>query len=122
MFRFLCAMIFVCVLSVSAPAADLFIFGADWCPACRQLKAALDANPDLVAGFDSVQHVDVSANKPLARKYNVSFLPTLIVLDGETVVKRKVGFNGVADLKRWLSSEEQPGKTRRRLLFGRNRE
>lgn len=100
--------------STSVMAAELMIFTAKWCGACQQLKAALEKDPDIVAGF-SVVVIDIDANKDLARKHRISSIPTLIITEDDGSTRRKVGYSNVGDLRKWLSGNQEPRLRLRRV-------
>lgn len=61
-------------------------FWAGWCGICRMLSPALDVIADEHAGQLRVAKVDVEANPETAARFEVSGLPTLVLLaDGEPV-------------------------------------
>lgn len=92
---------------------DLLVFGADWCPSCVQLKAALKNDPTLIKGY-RVKIFDLTDAADLAKQYKITAVPALLVftLDGE--IRRKVGFTDAADLRRWLQ-EKKDQRTRLRV-------
>ena len=99
---------FVWLLSavVSCPAVyaedlTLLIFGAEWCGACNKLEAVIAQEPAIVLGF-SVAEFDIDAEPDLAKNYGIRTVPTLIVLEPDGTMRRKVGFTGKADLAQWL--------------------
>ncbi len=98
---------------VEAREADkplLVVFGADWCGPCEQMKAHVFSDKQVAdtieAGFVPLR-VDLTENggpnDSLARRYGVSGIPALYVLDAEgTPVSRSVGYLSKADLLAWL--------------------
>lgn len=83
---------------------DLLIFSATWCGPCQQLKKTIEANPQLVDAYE-VYLIDVDEEKEMAQQYGVKSLPTLIILQPNGKLRRKSGFSGVADLRRWLDAK-----------------
>lgn len=104
--RYLSAALWLClVLSCpSALAKDLLVFGAEWCPSCLQLKAAIEKDPALVDGFE-VSIIDIDQEPELAKTYGVKTVPVLIVLHPDGTMRRKVGFRNAAELKAWLQKQ-----------------
>jgi thioredoxin-like negative regulator of GroEL len=102
-------------LPAKAEDLDLLVFGADWCPSCVQLKVALENDPTLIKGY-RVKIFDLAADADLAKQYKITAVPALLVftLDGE--IRRKVGFTGAADLRRWLQ-EKKDQRTRLRVRY-----
>lgn len=101
--RYLFVSLLLCC-GFSAPAVcakDLLVFGADWCPGCVQLKAAIEQDPELVDGFE-VSLIDIDQEPDIAKVYGVKNIPVLIVLEPGGKLRRKVGFRNVAELRAWL--------------------
>lgn len=71
------------VEAAKKPKNDVVVlaFGAKWCGPCHKMKPTLDKIER--KGY-TVVHVDVATvkGKQLAKKYNVTSLPTCVVLDG----------------------------------------
>lgn len=105
--RYLSAALWLCVFlsCAGALAKDLLVFGAEWCPSCAQLKAAIEKDPSLVDGFE-VSIIDIEQEPQLAKTYDVKTVPLLIVLHRDGTLRRKVGFSGAADLKAWLQKQK----------------
>lgn len=97
----ICAVIFLLLFNASLVAAELLIFGADWCPSCHKLTAALSAQPTL-AGNYTVTIFDVEKVPDLAKMYGITSVPALLVLKNNGAIKRKVGFTTPDNLKTWL--------------------
>src|SRR6266511_1713361 len=66
-------------------------FWARWCGPCRALAPALDELAREVAGRARVAKVDVDENPDLARRYDVSSIPCLVVFRDGREVRRIVG-------------------------------
>ncbi len=66
-------------------------FWARWCGPCRALAPALDELAREVAGRARVVKVDVDENPDLARRYDVSSIPCLVVFRDGREVRRIVG-------------------------------
>jgi thiol-disulfide isomerase/thioredoxin len=106
-------LLFFSGLPVVVLADDLLIFGADWCPRCQELKAAIAADPALVDGY-AVSFLDLDDNPELAKGYKIDVVPALLHLQPDGKIRRKVGFKNPAELKRWLKGQnEQPTKFRK---------
>lgn len=97
----ICAVVFLLLFSSSLVAAELLIFGADWCPSCHKLKAALSAQPELAASY-SVTIFDIEKAPDLAKMYGITTVPALLVLKNNGAIKRKIGFTTPDNLKVWL--------------------
>ncbi|WP_242336679.1 MULTISPECIES: thioredoxin [unclassified Anaeromyxobacter] len=66
-------------------------FWARWCGPCRALAPALDELAREVAGRARVVKVDVDENPDLARRYDVSSIPCLLIFRGGREFRRIVG-------------------------------
>lgn len=79
-------------------------FGADWCAPCKRLEPVLDK----LAGENSdrlkVVKVNAEDDQPLALKYQVRGLPTIVVFKNGEPVDRKNGFQSEANLKKLLEA------------------
>ena len=72
-------------------------FTASWCEPCKALSMNLEsANIEL-----PIEVVDIDVHDDLAREYGIRGVPTLIMLDENTEVKRLVGSKTVNELQEW---------------------
>jgi len=79
----------------------LLIFSADWCDYCTKLKTEILTTNETSDYVSCI--IDVDNNKDLVKKYKVRILPTSIVIkNGEQVIKSKTGFKGEKDYLKWL--------------------
>lgn len=61
-----------------------------WSPTCAPCKTIKPAIEDLKEEFDSVQWVSVNTHEDkegYAQKYNVSVVPTIVVVSGDSIEK-----------------------------------
>lgn len=84
---------------------------ADWCGPCRSLAPIIDK---LALDFDgkaTVAKVNTDALSDLARQYDVSALPTVLIFSGGQVVQRITGVNTseryAEELNRLLETERE---------------
>jgi thioredoxin 1 len=76
-------------------------FWASWCPPCRVMNPAVEA---LARDF-KVCKVNVDTNQELATRYDVSSIPTLLVIKGGKVVARHTGVTPEATLRAELQGK-----------------
>jgi thioredoxin 2 len=50
-----------------------------------------------------IEEVDIDANPTLTQQYRIRGVPTLVLVDGDTEVKRKTGVMSAADYLAWVS-------------------
>ena len=62
-------------------------FSAQWCGPCKSLSHIMNE----VSSQISVEKIDVDLDYERAQKYGVRNIPTVILVDGVTEVKRFVG-------------------------------
>ena len=74
-------------------------FQASWCQPCRMLsKAFADITTDV-----PVEEIDIDDKFEYAQEYGIRGVPTLVMLDGNTEIKRKSGIMMPAELEAWLN-------------------
>ena len=91
----------------SANRRVLVDFSADWCPPCQAMKHDVWPHPQvekaISAGFVPVL-VDADRDTVLADRYQVSSIPTILLLDPDgRVVKRNNGFLPRSGMLRFLT-------------------
>jgi thioredoxin-like negative regulator of GroEL len=72
-------------------------FTASWCGPCQGLAMNLET-ADLKM---PIEVVDIDTHSDLAQEYGIRSVPTLIMLDENTEVKRLVGSKTVNQLQEW---------------------
>jgi thioredoxin 2 len=77
---------------------------AEWCGPCRMLSPALEKLATDLAGRVKLVKVNVDTAPALARRFEVQGIPTLLLLEGGTVVSRRTGAAPLEELRRWLDS------------------
>ena len=73
-------------------------FTASWCGPCKSLAMNLEtANLGL-----PIEVVDIDTHSDVAQEYGIRSVPTLIMLDENTEVKRIIGSKTVNQLQEWV--------------------
>jgi len=80
------------VLQSSKPV--LVDFFAEWCGPCKMAAPILDSLADEYKDKATIVKVDVDENNPLAGKYGVMSIPTVVLFKSGQEVDRKIGFAG----------------------------
>lgn len=80
----------------------LLDFWATWCGPCRMIAPIVEQiaeeREDLVLG-----KIDVDAQMELATRFQITSIPTLVLMRGGEAVKTIVGYRPKADLEKLLS-------------------
>jgi thioredoxin len=84
-------------------------FWARWCGPCRALAPALDDLAREVAGRARIVKVDVDENPDLARQYDVSSIPCLVIFRNGREAKRIVGLTPKARIAAALDTAGTTG-------------
>ena len=72
-------------------------FTASWCQPCKGLEMNLNsAKLDL-----PVEVIDIDEDEDLATQWQIRSVPTLLMLDGETEVKRNSGVVSTKQIEEW---------------------
>ena len=72
-------------------------FTASWCGPCQGLAMNLETS-----GLDlPIEVIDIDTHSDVAQEYGVRSVPTLIMLDENTEMKRLIGSRTVNQLQEW---------------------
>ena len=72
-------------------------FTASWCGPCKSLAMNLEtANIDL-----PIEVIDIDVHNEIAQEYGIRSVPTLVMLDENTEVKRLIGTKTVNQIQEW---------------------
>lgn len=81
-------------------------FFADWCGPCKALAPILKAAKTELGDAVKIVKIDVDRNQPLAEKYQVRGVPTLILFKKGQQVWRKSGVVQKAELVQLLNTHQ----------------
>jgi len=76
-------------------------FYADWCGPCKMLSMTIETIKEEIT-FE-IEEVDIDNNVDMAQKYNIRSVPTMIIVDGETEVKRRTGNMTAEQVKEFIT-------------------
>ena len=79
-------------------------FYATWCGPCKMLGLVLEKFYD--ENIVPILKLDVDEAKDVAEKYKVFTIPTLIIFENGKEIKRKVGYQSLDELRKWVNDEE----------------
>lgn len=83
----------------------LIFFHASWCPPCRFYEKQFISTLEELVGAERIERVDAWKDPHRAEKYHVDKLPTVVLLDGETVRMNRTGSIDVNEVANWLKGE-----------------
>lgn len=79
-------------------------FYATWCGPCKMLGLVLEKFDD--ENVMPILKLDVDESKDVAERYKVFTIPTLIIFENGKEIKRKVGYQSLDELRKWVNDEE----------------
>jgi len=89
----------ILLLAVSAANAEALLFVSDRCPPCQIMKQ--HAKELINEGLD-IRIINVYSKE--AKRYNIAYTPTLVLVSGQTEIKRHVGLLSKEEFRRFLDS------------------
>lgn len=101
----LCLLISPVFASDDVKTADtirIIYFTGRQCPACEANKPVFLKFQNMLKDILKIEEGD----RKLAKKYNVEYIPTLIILKGEKMVLKKTG---IADISEYVNAAKKAG-------------
>lgn len=74
-------------------------FTASWCQPCKMLAKTLEG----ITTEYPIEVVDIDDNQELSIQYGIRGVPTLVMLENDTEIKRITGVQTEGFLKDWLA-------------------
>jgi len=76
----------------------IVMFSASWCNPCKQVKPVFQ---QLKESRNDVQFeiIDIDENRDMANDYNITGVPTFLLIEDDEEVKRLVGAGNVTKIK-----------------------
>lgn len=81
-------------------------FYAEWCGPCKRLGPVLEMVADDMQGQVAIYKVNYDHSRDLAKSYDVSSLPTLILFKNGKEVRRAMGYRDKSALKQFIAGDK----------------
>lgn len=78
----------------------VFKFSATWCGPCKMLARTLSTVDSPIP----IEEIDIDANPTLTQQFRVRGVPTLVIVEDDVEVKRKVGVLSATEYLEWVNS------------------
>lgn len=78
-------------------------FYADWCGPCQTVSPIVQQVAKEMSNEINLVKVNVDKSRPVADKFNIKSIPTLLLMDGNKIIWKKTGYITRKELKNKLS-------------------
>ena len=92
---------------ISNEKLTLIDFSAIWCGPCKMMEPVLEDASDKHKGEYNFYQIDVDSAENLARKYQISAVPTLIAFKKGQIVGKISGYMPLDELEDFLSESNK---------------
>lgn len=83
----------------------LLKFEADWCAPCQQIKPVVESVLKDASDVDlRTINVDNPENLALVQQHGIRAIPTLVLMEGDTIINIHRGALGKAELEHFIAS------------------
>lgn len=88
---------------IKADMKKILKFEASWCGPCKVMTAVIEQAKDKIPY--SIEVIDIDQSPQLTTQYGIRSVPTLVIVEGEKEIRRKVGAMKEADLLYFVGHE-----------------
>jgi thioredoxin len=85
--------------ALKSPTPMLVDFWAEWCGPCKMIAPVLDELAEEYQGKVKIGKVNVDEHQGLAAQYQVTAIPTLVIIKNGQVIEQTRGAKSKRDLK-----------------------
>lgn len=79
-------------------------FYAEWCGPCQTVSPIVQQVARELSHKINLVKVNVDKSRPVAEKFNIKSIPTLLLMDGNKIIWKKTGYVTKKELKAKLSN------------------
>jgi thioredoxin 1 len=79
---------------------QLFYFSANWCQPCKAFSPVMDQ----ISKNISVRKINIDYEPDVIGRFNVSSVPTVILVENEREVRRFVGTKSYNEVINWINN------------------
>ena len=87
-----------------AKGITLVDFYADWCGPCRMLTPVLEQVAKAVQGKVTIAKVDIDDNQRIATQFQVTSVPTMVLLKDGKEINRLIGLRDAEGVKKFIAT------------------